>query len=149
MTTLNSWPKLTGREEFRFLSELVFTRSAGDLKRAIDRVEQTDGSSRIADALALARAFATVVDPEAQGARAAEAGTLELWSDGRIADLSSEAIRPGETLVYHQVGRADASNVGIEGIAAERSATEPGLIQEFVTVRNDGPEPVEIGRAHV
>ena len=120
-----------------------FTRSSGDLKRAIDRIEQTDGGSRIGEALSLARAFATVVDPESQGARPAEAGTFELWSDGRIADLSAETIRPGETLAYHQVGRADAANLGIEGIAAERSATDPGLIQVFVTVRNDGPEAVE------
>jgi len=120
-----------------------FTRSSGDLKRAIDRIEQTDGGSRIGEALSLARAFATVVNPETQGATAAEGGTLELWSDGRIADLSAEAMRPGENLVYHVTGRADAANAGIEGIAAERSATDPGLIQVFVTVRNDGPEAIE------
>ena len=32
-----------------------FTRSSGDLMRAIDRIEQTDGSSRITDALASGR----------------------------------------------------------------------------------------------
>ena len=120
-----------------------FTHSSADLKRAIDRIEQTDGGSRIGEALSLARAFATVVNPETQGATAAEGGTLELWSDGRIADLSAEAMRPGENLVYHVTGRADAANAGIEGIAAERSATDPGLIQVFVTVRNDGPEQIE------
>ena len=98
-----------------------FTRSSGDLKRAVDRIEQTDGGSRIGDALA----------------------TLELWSDGQISDIAAEAIRPGETISYHVCGRADAANVGIEGIAAERSATEPGVIQVFVTVRNDGPEAIE------
>jgi len=120
-----------------------FTRSSGDLKRAVDRIEQTDGGSRIGDALSLARAFATVINPETQGATPSEGASLELWSDGRIADLAAEAIRPGETVSYHVCGRADAVNAGIEGIAAERSATEPGVIQVFVTVRNDGPEPIE------
>jgi hypothetical protein len=120
-----------------------FTRSSGDLMRAIDRIEQTDGASRIGDALALARAFATVMDPESQGATPTEGATLELWSDGRIEDLESESVRPGESLVYHVTGRADAANAGIEGIAAERSATDPGLMQVFVTLRNDAPEPVE------
>ena len=120
-----------------------FTRSSGDLQRAIDRIEQTDGGSRIGDALSLARAFATVINPEAQGATASEGATLELWSDGQISDIAAEAIRPGETISYHVCGRADAANLGIEGIAAERSATEPGVIQVFVTVRNDGPEAIE------
>ena len=120
-----------------------FTRSRGDLLRAIDRIEQTDGASRIGDALALARAFATVVNPEAQGAVPAEGATLELWSDGRLSDLAEQAVRPGESIVYHVTGRADASNLGIEGIAAERSATDPGLMQVFVSVRNDGREAVE------
>ena len=120
-----------------------FTRSRGDLLRAIGRIEQTDGASRIGDALALARAFATVVNPEAQGAVPAEGATLELWSDGRLTDLAEQAVRPGESIVFHVTGRADAANLGIEGIAAERSATDPGLIQVFVSVRNDGREAVE------
>ena len=120
-----------------------FTRSRGDLLRALDRIEQTDGASRIGDALALARAFATVVNPEDKDADLAKAVTFELWSDGRIADLAEQAVRPGESVVFHVTGRADAANLGIEGIAAERSATDAGLLQVFVTVRNDGPMAVE------
>jgi hypothetical protein len=120
-----------------------FTRSKGDLLRAVDRLEQTDGASALGEGLALARAFATVVDPESQGATPAESAVIELWSDGRIADLGEESIRPGETLVYRMTGRADATNLGIEGIAAERSITNPGLMQVFVTLRNDGPAEVE------
>ncbi|MFO0963052.1 MAG: VWA domain-containing protein [Phycisphaerales bacterium] len=120
-----------------------FTRSKADALRAIERVEPTDGGTRLREALALARAFTTVVNPDSPGAAPAKGAALELWSDGRIADLGDEALRPGEELVYHVVGRADAGNAGIEGIAAERSATEPGLIQVFVTVRNDSAEPIE------
>lgn len=120
-----------------------FTRSRGDLLRAIERVEQTDGASRIGDALALARAFSTVTNPEQRGMQPEEAVTLEVWSDGRIGDLADQAVRPGESITYHVTGRADAANLGIEGVAAERSATDPGLIQVFASVRNDGREPVE------
>ena len=48
MTTLNSWPKLTGREEFRFLSELVFTRSAGD-HTVVSLRDQHGGTTRFAN----------------------------------------------------------------------------------------------------
>ena len=102
-----------------------FTRSSGDLQRAIDRIEQTDGGSRIGDALSLARAFATVINPEAQGATASEGASLELWSDGQIADISAEAIRPGETISYHVCGRADAANLGIEGMLQSEARPSP------------------------
>ena len=120
-----------------------FTRSRGDLLRAIERIGQTDGASRVGEALALARAFSTVTNPEERGMQPEESVTLELWSDGRISDLADQAVRPGETVVYHVTGRADAANLGIEGIAAERSANDPGLIQVFASLRNDGREEVE------
>lgn len=120
-----------------------FTRSRGDLLRAIERIGQTDGASRVGEALALARAFSTVTNPEERGMQPEESVTLELWSDGRIGDLADQAVRPGESVVYHVTGRADAANLGIEGIAAERSASDPGLIQVFVSLRNDGREEVE------
>lgn len=120
-----------------------FTRSRGDLLRAIERVGQTDGASRVGEALALARAFSTVTNPEERGMQPEERVTLELWSDGRISDLADQAVRPGESVAYHVTGRADAANLGIEGIAAERSSSDPGLIQVFVSLRNDGREEVE------
>ncbi len=120
-----------------------FTHSRTDALRALERVTATDGASRVTDALALARAFTTVVNPDAAVAAPTKGAVLEVWSDGRISDLGEEALRPGEELVYRMVGRADAGNVGIEGIAAERSATEPGLIQVFVTLRNDTRESIE------
>ncbi len=120
-----------------------FTRSKADVLRAIDRIQPTDGASRVRDALALARAFTTVTNPDDPNAKPTMGAALELWSDGRIADLGEDALRPGEELIYRMTGRADARNAGIEGISAERSATEPGLMQVFVTLRNDAPEPIE------
>jgi hypothetical protein len=93
--------------------------------------------------LALSRAYTTITNPDDPNATMAAPATFVLYSDGRIDDLATEALRPGEELSFQVIGRADATNLGIEGIAAERSTTEPGLMQVFVTLRNDGPEPVE------
>lgn len=120
-----------------------FTRSKADALRAIDRIELGDGGSTLSEALALSRAYTTVTNPDDPNAVAAAPATYELYSDGRIADLGAQSLRPGEELVFQVTGRVDASNLGIEGIAAERSVTDPGLMQIFVTLRNDGPEPVE------
>jgi hypothetical protein len=120
-----------------------FTRSRADLLRAIEAIEQTDGGSRIGDALALARAFAPAAGTEAPGAPAERPLSVELWSDGRIADLAEQALRPGETVTYHVVGRADSGDMGVESIAADRSVKDPGLVQVFATVRNDARVPAE------
>lgn len=119
-----------------------FTRSRADLLRAIERAEPTDGASRIGDALTLARAFAPAAETEAAEAPRERPVAIELWSDGRIADLPEQALRPGESVTYHAMGRADAANAGIEGIAAERSVRDPAQVQVFASVRNDGREPV-------
>ena len=119
-----------------------FTRSRADLLRAIERAEPTDGASRIGDALTLARAFAPAAETEAAVAPSERSVAIEVWSDGRIADLAEQALRPGEAVAYHPMGRADAANAGVEGIAAERSAKDPAQVQVFASVRNDGRQPV-------
>jgi predicted Zn-dependent protease len=47
MTTLKPWPRLTGRDEFRFLSELVFKRSTGD-HTVVALQDQHGGTTRFA-----------------------------------------------------------------------------------------------------
>ncbi len=120
-----------------------FTRSKAELLRAIDRIQPTDGGSKLHEALALARAYTTVTNPDDPKATLSSPASYELFSDGRITDLADEALRPEEELAFRVIGRADAVNLGIEGIAAERSSADPGLMQVFVTLRNDGPEAVE------
>ena len=48
MTTLKPWPRLTGREEFRFLSDLVFKRSTGD-HTVVELHDQHGGTTRFAN----------------------------------------------------------------------------------------------------
>lgn len=120
-----------------------FTRSKADALRALERIAPTDGGTSIVEALALARAHATITNPDDPNAIPSSDAVYELYSDGQISDIAAESLRPGEVLTYHVIGRADATNLGIEGIAAERSTTDPGLMQVFVSLRNDGPDPVE------
>ena len=51
---------------------------------AIDAIEPTDGSSRLGEAVTVARAFAQSPGVEANNRSAETAAQLELFSDGRI-----------------------------------------------------------------
>ncbi|MEE2971890.1 MAG: hypothetical protein VX672_02090, partial [Planctomycetota bacterium] len=111
---------------------------------AVRGIEPTDGRSIVGPARELARAYTTVVDPDAQVGPGEAPAALELWSDGRIADIADQVLKPGETLEYHRVGEERTRNVGIASIAAERPYDQPGRIQVFVAVENPDPEPRSI-----
>ncbi len=121
-----------------------FTDSEATAIDAVRAIRSTDGRSEIGPALELARAYTTIVDPESQTAPGEAPAAIELWTDGRIADLDEQVLRPGESLDFHQVGRADSRNVGIAAIAAERPYDDPGRIQVFVAVENDDDAPMVI-----
>lgn len=123
--------------------EQPFTRSKMDVLRAIESLKISDGGSRINEALTLSRAYTTVTNPDDPKAVLASPATFVLYSDGRIADLAGEALRPGEDLIFQVIGRADATNLGIDSISAERSISEPGTMQVSVSLRNDSTEPAQ------
>ncbi len=121
-----------------------FTDSEATAIAAVRAIVPTDGRSVIGPALELARAFTTIVDPDAQVEPGEAPAALELWTDGRIADLDEQVLRSGESLEYHRVGRPDARNVGIAAIAAERPYDTPGRIQVFVAIENDDDQPASV-----
>jgi len=116
-----------------------FTDSKPQLLNAIDRIQPSHGVSHIGEALTLARAYATNVDPEA--ALTVHDSTLELFSDGRLADLDEQVLR-GETMVYHRIGSDDADNVAITAISIERPYDRPDSVEVFVSIVNFNAEPV-------
>ena len=65
---------------------------------AIDAIEGTDETTTLVDALDVARSFMEVPKPDKPGAPQESGVTLELWSDGRIADLDRCVVKPGESL---------------------------------------------------
>ncbi|MCA9286054.1 MAG: VWA domain-containing protein [Phycisphaerales bacterium] len=121
-----------------------FTDSRSQLLAAIEGIQPTDGTTRLEEALALARAFTTNVDPDAKDRPVEQPAALELYSDGEIADLSEQVLRGGESLEYTVVGDPETANVAIVGVAADRPYDRPGTVQVFVSVANFGPEPAEV-----
>lgn len=117
-----------------------FTGDKAQLRRALEGIEPTDAPSYLAEAVAVARAFATSPGEEANNRTSVEAAMLELFSDGRIADLGKIAAGGGE-LRYHRVG-STADNVAITEMQARRSYERAEEVQVFATVSNFGDKPV-------
>jgi hypothetical protein len=112
-----------------------FTDSKQQLLAAIDRIQPTHGQTRIEEALKLARAYTTNVNPDQQDRPIADAATLELFSDGRISDLSEQVLR-GETLNYHAIGSQTADNVAIAHVSVDRPYDRPNSVEVFAAVLN-------------
>ncbi|MFZ9690860.1 MAG: vWA domain-containing protein [Phycisphaerales bacterium] len=119
-----------------------FSANARQAIEAIRAIEPSDARSELRGALELARAFATTTDPEAPQ-EAPEPISFDLFSDGRLADLSTTVLRSGETLRFEPIGEA-TGNVGFEIAAAERPANRPGAIAVFASLFNAGFEPVSV-----
>ena len=119
-----------------------FTDSRSQAIAAIDSIMPSDARSLIGPALELSRAYATVVDPENMDRSMIESAALELYSDGRVGDLSENVLQGGEVIDYRMVGELDSSNVSIRALAADRPYDKPGMVQVFATFQNSGDESV-------
>lgn len=117
-----------------------FTDSIQQLTSAIRSIEPTHGRSILSESLTLARAYTTNVDPEKDGLSSSESAQLELFSDGRIQDISEQALQRGESLQYHMVGSTDARNIGISTIDAQRKTESSEEVQVFLSLHNTNPE---------
>lgn len=116
-----------------------FTDSKPQLLTAIDRIQPTHGLSLIGDALNFARAYTTIVNPEA--GLVSHDTTLELYSDGKLADLSDQVLR-GEKLVYYAIGKENADNVAITAISIERPYDRPNAVEVFASLVNFNTDAV-------
>jgi hypothetical protein len=127
-----------------------YTWDKAQLVAAIDAVEPTDGESRLAEAVTVARAYATPAGtqpgnspgwvPEDKGRSAEEPARLELFSDGRIGDLDQVAVAPGE-LTFHAIGRS-ADNLALVAMQARRSFEQPEKLSVFADLANYGSAAV-------
>lgn len=120
-----------------------FTDSRNQALSAIKGITPTDDTSTIGPALELARAYATVIDPESTDRSMVEPAVLELYSDGRISDLDENVLQESESIKYHVIGSADSKNVSIISLAADRPYDAPGKVQVFAAFQNTSVEPVE------
>jgi hypothetical protein len=119
---------------------IPFSDNRAAVLEAIRAIEPTDGATRVGEALQLARAFTLSANPDEVDPASLEPPALELYSDGRIADLGEQAIKPGEVVRYRTVGTATPRNLAIVGVAAERSPESPDRIQVFGALANTGGE---------
>ncbi len=131
---------------FSDFAEVVipFTDSEQQLVAAIKSIQPTHGTSSIEDALKLARAYTTNVDPEQNGLSLSESAQLEIFSDGKIMDLQSQALQRGETLHYHQIGGSEQGNIGIATMSAKRVSEASDDVQIFLSIVNSGKEKVTV-----
>ncbi|MBN2561127.1 MAG: VWA domain-containing protein [Phycisphaerae bacterium] len=123
-----------------------FTDNESRLKQLIEQIEPTDAVSRIGEALQLAVAYSTQFIEETgvgvpQTALQGDAD-IELFSDGRIADVDEEYVTRGE-MRYYRIGAAD-DNVGIVAFGVRRDYERPGMLSAFAQVENFGPRPVTL-----
>ena len=121
---------------------IPFTNSEQQLMSAIDAIQPTHGKSSIQDALKLARAYTTNVDPEQNGMSMTDSAQLELFSDGNIDDLNTQALQRGETIRYHQIGNVEDQNIGIANINAKRLSEASEEVQIFLSVLNSSAEKI-------
>jgi len=119
-----------------------FSTIAARAHDAIDAIEPTDETTSLADALDLARSFMEVPNPDKQGAPKETGVTLELWSDGRIADLGQCVVKPGESVRYHPMGSPTARNAGIAGAGVSRLAGTPDDVAVFARIMNWNEAPL-------
>lgn len=108
-----------------------FTSDKAVLREAIDAIEPTDAPSSLAEAMRLARAHAPERIIEGQGLIQAPVGTIHIWSDGRIPDADQANPGPEDTVLYHAIGTANASNVAITSLRAERGYNDPSRLSVF------------------
>ena len=118
-----------------------FTDSKQQLLAAIDRIQPTHGETNIIEALKLARAYTTNVNPDQQDRPIADPATIELYSDGRITDIGDQVLR-GETLNYHAIGSENADNVAIASISVERPYDRQTAVEVFAALLNFNQESV-------
>lgn len=118
----------------------IYSRFSGvrqQIVAAIDRIPPTHGETRIGEALQLSRAYTTnVVDIMGEARPTGEPAHIELFSDGNIADLADQVLRPGESLTFHEIGTSDADNVAFAAISAERPFDRPTSVAVFASLLN-------------
>ncbi|MDA0802616.1 MAG: BatA and WFA domain-containing protein [Planctomycetota bacterium] len=106
-----------------------FTDGEQQSSDAVETVEPVDGSSEILEAIELVRSALATVNPDDQEAAAPEEVVLEIFSDGRIDDLSGVALRPEESIIFHSIGDPAAANRGVVSLGMTRDPDEPSLVK--------------------
>lgn len=126
-----------------------FTPDKRTLISAIESIQPTDSPTSVSEAYQLVRAQApritrTEVITREDGSSEEQTydlpegpvGTIHLFSDGRLSDPAAFTPRPEDGFVYHALGTADAPNVGITSLRADRAFDNPDRLSIFVGLQS-------------
>ncbi|MCA9299497.1 MAG: BatA and WFA domain-containing protein [Phycisphaerales bacterium] len=119
-----------------------FTTDKGLLNAAIDRITASAASSKLTEAMQLAKAHMPrriVEDQIIDELTAGVPAIMHLVSDGRIVDLEEVSAGVENTLEYHPIGTPEARNIAITGLQAERAYDNPVNLSIFVGVQSTDP----------
>ena len=118
-----------------------FTSNKAQLLNAIESIESGHGKSLLSEAIVVARAFSQSPTGEADYTNQQDPAKLELFSDGKMTDLSDMLVGDKE-ITYHSIGAESTQNSGITAMQALRSYENPDEVEVFVSVANYGDKPL-------
>lgn len=134
-----------------------FTSDKDALRAAINSIEPGDGPSRLKEAMQLAKsrkaartfqddAGRTLPESEAEtreieGMTAGPPQQIHIFSDGKLIDAAEVLPAVEDTVLYHRIGAADARNLGITSVRAERSYEDPASLTVFAAIENTDSVP--------
>ncbi|HYE61554.1 MAG TPA: VWA domain-containing protein [Phycisphaerales bacterium] len=116
-----------------------FTNDKAALKTAIESITISEGPTSLEEAMRLAMAHKPkrVVEGNAvEGLTVGAPVTMHLYTDGKLPDADKARPDPDDTVMYHHVGRENATNLGITGLRSERNYDDPAKLSIFVAVQN-------------
>ena len=120
------------------------------LKRKINSIEQTQSTSTLSEAIALAEAYSqnliiagATAGSEVAPTSAAPPATAVIFTDGRVEDAGNVALQriSASNIEVVSIGRRN-DNVGIIAMDAKRNYERPDALQVYATVQNFGQTPV-------
>ena len=123
-----------------------FTDSRQKLLDSIDAINQTHGASSLGEALELARAYTTNVNPDLPDQWPVTAPpSIQVISDGRITDLDTQVVRgTDEAVSFIPVGDPGARNIAVGTLAVERPYDRLSDVEVFAGILNFITEPQDI-----
>jgi hypothetical protein len=132
----------------------TFTGDKNVLKAAVEAITPTDAPSSVDEAWRLAKAQAPrrfkVEKDEATGQEkqyelpSGPVGTVHLFTDGRLPDLSKATPTQEDVVLYHAQGKPDAANVGITSLRSSRSFDDPSKLSIFVGIQSTFREATDV-----
>lgn len=117
-----------------------FTADQVALKNAINSIQPTDRSTKLALAYELADA-SMAFNPDQLRTNAPTADVY-LFSDGRALDAGDVGLHG--RLHFERVGTDTAQNIAIVALSAKRNYEHPTQVQVFARLQNFGVEPTEV-----